>query len=876
MGAVVPIPEGAVAANAAYVSDHVPEREPEPERKPEADAVRAEGLVESYRRLAAVFHDVLSEQSPDALLDRIAQTLAELVPYEDLHIYQADDTRRELVPVFARGAWEEEVLSSHVGYGEGITGWAVVHRSPVLSNAAHLDPRVAFVPGTPPDPEALITVPLIARGLLKGALNIYRVGEDASFDEDEFELARWFGDAAALALDNAQIRARLEHLAHTDSLTGLYNHRYFHERLRAELQRAGRAHDTVALLMLDIDDFKRVNDVCGHGEGDQVLQLLADALRSTVRASDTVCRVGGEEFAVILPSCTSAEALGLASRLKDALLRTHTEAVGEITLSIGVAFGPEHAMNARELLACAEAAMMTAKVQGKDRVVVFEEAGAERPNDATEGRDVRSIAHLKLLQSLARKLNRLNDTSEIGEAIVDELRILVDYHNCCVYLLDGDRLDPVAVRGNLEGEDVPLTLRLGEGLTGYVAESGKPMLVANASESDICLQVSESPGDESLAAVPLRYGQRVIGAIMLSKLGIGQFDEDDLRLLEVLAGHASVALENARLYESLRREADNAKAWLDFADAVSEARSVEDVGDETVRTVARLMEVNQVSVWLEDAHAANYRCLASFGYAEDPDSAPVLQWRAGRAAAATLVDGRKTPFLIGMEEIRRIFAGETQNVALKPSAIAPLHQGYGVRGWIVVCAPELDLAHFTEERLRLLDGLAYRASVALQKSVLLQSEQESAEVASALLQFSRRLAGAGTTEDLQRKIVELTGEMLGSPRTWLWLERGRPGSFRIEAAWRNDGAVPIVPIGSVVEFGGTRRALERGEPFVLQPGSVDQVPVGEDPLAVAPVVLPSGRIGCIAAAAPEALSEQKLRLLAGIANQASLALHIAR
>src|SRR5262249_53188744 len=146
-----------------------------------------------------------------------------------------------------------------IAYGQGITGWAVVHRCPVLANEAHKDPRVAFVPGTPPDPEALISVPLIARGSLKGALNIYRVG-DSTFDEDEFELARWFGDAAAPALDNAQIRARLEHLAHTDSLTGLHNHRYFHERLRSELQRAGRAHDTVALMMLDIDDFKRVND----------------------------------------------------------------------------------------------------------------------------------------------------------------------------------------------------------------------------------------------------------------------------------------------------------------------------------------------------------------------------------------------------------------------------------------------------------------------------------------------------------------------------------------------------------------------------------------------------------------------------------------
>ena len=91
---------------------------------------------------------------------------------------------------------------------------------------------------------------------------MYRLGETASFDEDEFELAKWFGDAAALALDNAQVRARLEHQAQTDSLTDLYNHRVFHERLRAELMRASRARDSVALLMFDIDEFKRVNDIC--------------------------------------------------------------------------------------------------------------------------------------------------------------------------------------------------------------------------------------------------------------------------------------------------------------------------------------------------------------------------------------------------------------------------------------------------------------------------------------------------------------------------------------------------------------------------------------------------------------------------------------
>ena len=126
-----------------------------------------------------------------------------------------------------------------------------------------------------------------------------------------------FGDAAALALDNAHVRARLEHQAQTDSLTGLYNHRYFHERLRSELRRASRVHDAVSVLMLDIDDFKRVNDVHGHGAGDEVLCALASELSQTVRGSDVVCRLGGEEFAVILPSCDEAAALGLANRLTE-------------------------------------------------------------------------------------------------------------------------------------------------------------------------------------------------------------------------------------------------------------------------------------------------------------------------------------------------------------------------------------------------------------------------------------------------------------------------------------------------------------------------------------------------------------------------------
>ena len=340
-----------------------------------------EALVESYRRLAEVFHEVMSEQSLDALLDRIAVTLAELMPYEALHIYEADEARRELVPVLARSPeYEEEIMNDRPAVRRGADGLGRHAADARLDEPApHLDPRVAVIPGTPNEPEAMIVVPLIARGALKGALNIYRLGANAAFAEHEFELAKWFGDAAALALDNAQIRARLEHLAQTDSLTGLYNHRFFHDRLRSELTRASRSHDSVAVLMFDLDDFKRVNDVYGHGAGDQLLVQLSRLARETVRGSDVVCRIGGEEFGVIMPSCDAGDALGLASRLTERLREFEFEPAGHMTVSIGVSQGPQHAMNPRELVACAEAAMMTAKAHGKNQTVLYDDGATERP-----------------------------------------------------------------------------------------------------------------------------------------------------------------------------------------------------------------------------------------------------------------------------------------------------------------------------------------------------------------------------------------------------------------------------------------------------------------------------------------------------------------
>ncbi|HXF97045.1 MAG TPA: HD domain-containing phosphohydrolase [Gaiellaceae bacterium] len=668
------------------------------------------GPGEPYRRLAEIFHDVLSEQDLDALLERIADTLAELVPYDAVHIYEADEVKRRLQPALARSEWADEIMRGGFAFGEGITGWAVEHREPVLANKAHLDPRVRFVPGTPAEPEALIVVPLIARGRLKGTLNVYRVGDDAHFSEEEFLLATRFGDAAALALDNAHIRARLEHQASTDALTSLLNHRAFHDRLRQELTRASAEHDTVALVMVDLDDFKRVNDVYGHGVGDELLVQVAGVLRRSVRASDPVFRVGGEEFAVIIPSGDVAGAVGLGERLGEELRRLELDAVGTLTLSTGVAVGPEHAANPRELVACAEAAMMTAKARGRGLVVVFDEAALERPSEEDVRRDdVRSIAHLRMLQSLSGKLSRLNDVASIGQALADELRLLVDYHNCRVYVREEEELIPVASRGELTAErpGTPVSFqptRVGRGITGRVAETGEPLVVGDAARCEFAEQVEGTARiEESLLAVPLRFGSHVTGVVVVSKLGLDQFDADDLRLLDVLAGHASVALENARLYESLRQEAEAAKALLAFARELAEAEGIGEVAERVVAGSARVLGSPTMSLWLQEARRGDLVCLAQ-------RPGPVALERVPHAVVEPWL-GVSEPFFIDPEQYAP--------VALPPDgldgrfAIAP----FAADGrWGAIAAAVPSAGAFGARELELLGGLAQQTKLALQSA----------------------------------------------------------------------------------------------------------------------------------------------------------------
>ena len=640
---------------------------------------------------------------------RIADTLDEIVPYEALHIYEADEPKRELVPALVRSEYADEILSERFPYGDGITGWAVEHREPVLSNQAHLDPRVRFVPGTPLEPEALIVVPLVARGALKGTLNVYRIGEDASFSEEEFELAKRLGDAAALALDNAHIRARLEREAQTDSLTGLYNHRHFHERLRRELTHASSAHENVAVVMIDIDDFKKVNDVFGHAVGDQVLAELADHLRATVRATDVVCRIGGEEFAVIVPSSHETHVVALATRLAERLEQVELDLAGRIAVSIGIAQGPEHAANPRELVACAEAAMMTAKARGKNQVVLFDDSATERPavRDA-RGEDIRSIAHLKMLQSLAGKLNRSNDVREIGMAIANELRQLIDYHNCRIFVREGEELAPIAFQGELTAPDRSATevfrTRVGEGFTGHVVETGLPLLLARRVEvrvRDLDRRHDADRRVDHRRAAQLRHPR----------------DRRDRRLearpRPVRRGRPAPArgargprggrARERSLYEAQRREAESAKALLEFGRELAAAEGLDRVLTRVVEGAAQLIGAPHASLWLQDA-SGDLVGQAAAGY---EDGRVIVGRRFAAESIAPFLE-RNEPYTVSPEQYAAFSdppAGGSGSYMIAPFTVE------GRWGAIAVASPvDVD---FGDRELELVGGLAHQAKLAI-------------------------------------------------------------------------------------------------------------------------------------------------------------------
>lgn len=236
-------------------------------------------------------------------------------------------------------------------------------------------------------------VPLIVQGRVTGMIALDSL-KTATFTPDHARLAAAYADQVAIALENARLFAQTQELAITDPLTGLYNRRFFFSQARTEFERARRYQGPLSIIMLDIDDFKKINDTYGHLIGDQVLQALAKLCRENVREIDVVGRYGGEEFVVLLPetplvfsqptssglinpeeeSSPNSGAITAAERLRQKVAESSIQTdkvILQITISLGVAEYQPDISSPEMLLDHADKALYQAKQAGKNRVEIF-------------------------------------------------------------------------------------------------------------------------------------------------------------------------------------------------------------------------------------------------------------------------------------------------------------------------------------------------------------------------------------------------------------------------------------------------------------------------------------------------------------------------
>jgi len=216
----------------------------------------------------------------------------------------------------------------------------------------------------------VIAAPLISQKKVIGILRV-ESREAEAYVSDDLRLLTTLSDLAAIALENAKLYRRIEELAISDGLTGLYCQRYFKERLEEDILKATRLRQPLSLLMIDIDGFKSYNDKYGHTAGDIVLKSIGDIMKSSIELGDLAARYGGEEFVIILfgKDKKGAKSLGEAVRKKIGSQKFILRQVEtHVTVSIGCATLPEDAVARDDLIRTADAALYQAKSGGGDKV----------------------------------------------------------------------------------------------------------------------------------------------------------------------------------------------------------------------------------------------------------------------------------------------------------------------------------------------------------------------------------------------------------------------------------------------------------------------------------------------------------------------------
>jgi diguanylate cyclase (GGDEF)-like protein len=369
---------------------------------------RVEASGREFSRLFELTVDLAETTDPGALGNLVARHLAEATGFDDCVVYELAPEAGRLAPFGSHPA-ESALEMGPVPLAERpMLGRVLEDGAPIVIDIADVqaDPaEQSHLRGL--GRQAMLLLPLMARPEPVGVAELTS-SEHHSVDERRLALASTLAFTAAMAIENGWLYQELRRRSLHDPLTGLANLSLFHDRVEHAFARLARREGAaVAVLFLDLDDFKAVNDTLGHAGGDALLALVAERLRAVVRPEDTAARLGGDEFALLLDEVASpAEALAVARRAVDAVAAPF-EITGwsvRASVSIGVAYRSVDDSTVEEMIAEADAAMYEAKRAGKGRAVPFHPGLRNAP--VTAGRPVavaaRSLAVAVAAAAVAR------------------------------------------------------------------------------------------------------------------------------------------------------------------------------------------------------------------------------------------------------------------------------------------------------------------------------------------------------------------------------------------------------------------------------------------------------------------------------------------
>lgn len=350
----------------------------------------AQALRQRVEQLDAL-RTSLAEMSGNLELERLLQTILErataLLHASHGYLSLLDPERNELWVAMSSHP-QYDFRGQRIATGPGVMGWVAQQYAPrVLADYHTWEGRLPFA-GVCID-HAALAVPLLAGDILIGAIHVADTDPERRFQLADVELLTLFAQQAAIAIQNARLFAEVQQLATTDSLTGLYNRRHFFTLASHEFDLAVRYGHALSVIMLDVDNFKQVNDNYGHLAGDQVLCTVAHQCKSVLRVVDLVGRYGGEEIMVLMPQTDQGGARHVAERLRQQIAQTGIR-VDNATLSVTVSLGIAacavgEPTNLDTLIDRADQALYIAKQTGKNRVVLWQHENQAMVGGEREG-----------------------------------------------------------------------------------------------------------------------------------------------------------------------------------------------------------------------------------------------------------------------------------------------------------------------------------------------------------------------------------------------------------------------------------------------------------------------------------------------------------